>query len=341
MVDIRKIRLFVAVYEAGSITRAAEREHIAQPALTVHIQQIEDELKVKLFERSAQGVNPTPAGRHFYGICQDLMRRLETVGEEMQAFSGEVAGPIAAGIMPSICHGPLAPVLARYTATFPNVAVRIVEGLSGTLAEWVLSDKVDFAICNRPAATLGLSLRLLVTDRLVLVSAPNGERMPFAPCRLGEIANLKLVLPSPNHFLRHTLDHHINRGDFRPVTTLEIDGQSATLQFVAHSDWSTILPTIALINEFDSQRFTHQPNRGATTVHRDLRIALPATHAERCLRAIHRHARGTDPGGTSHALPGACGRAGVSSGTMTVIANHYWRAMISPTYTATTHQRIS
>jgi DNA-binding transcriptional LysR family regulator len=150
-------------------------------------------------------------------------------------------------------------MLARYTATYPNVAVRIVEGLSGTLAEWVLSDAVDFAICNRPAATRGLLLRPLLTDRLVLVSARNRGRVPFAPCRLGEIADLKLVLPSPNHFLRHTLDHHINRGDFRPATTLEIDGQSATLQFVAHSDWSTILPTIALINEFDSPRFTINP----------------------------------------------------------------------------------
>jgi len=259
MLDIRKIRFFVAAYESGSITRAAEREHIAQPALTVHIQQIEDELGVKLFERSAQGVTPTPAGKHFYGICQDLLRRLESIGEEMQTFSGAVAGSITAGIMPSICHGPLAPVLARYTAAYPNVAVRIVEGLSGTLAEWVMSDQVDFAICNRPAATPGLSLRLVVTDRLVLVSAANTTRVPFAPCKLSEVADLKLVLPSPNHFLRHTLDHHINRGDFRPVTTLEIDGQSATLQFVAHSDWSTILPTIALINEFGSSRFTINP----------------------------------------------------------------------------------
>ncbi len=259
MLDIRKMRLFVAAYEAGSITRAAEREHIAQPALTVHIQQIEDELQVKLFERSAQGVTPTPAGRHFYGICQDLLQRLESVGDEMHAFSGAVAGSITAGIMPSICHGPLPQVLARYTATYPNVAVRIVEGLSGTLADWVLSDAVDFAVCNRPAATLGLTLRLLVTDRLVLVSARNSGRTPFSPCRLGEIENLKLVLPSPNHFLRHTLDHYIERGDFQPVSTLEIDGQSATLQFVAHSEWSTILPTVALINEFDSLRFSINP----------------------------------------------------------------------------------
>lgn len=259
MVDIRKIRFFSSVFEAGSITRAAEREHIAQPALTVHIQQIEDEFQVKLFERSAQGMTPTPAGRHFYRICQDLLRRLASVNEEMHAFSGDVAGSIAAGIMPSICHGPLAPALAHYTEAYPNVAVRIVEGLSGTLADWVMSDAVDFAICSRPAITSGLSLRLLVTDRLVLVSARRSERKPFAPCRLSDITDLKLVLPSPNHFLRHTLDHHIERGDFHPASTLEIDGQSATLQFVAQSDWSTILPTIALINEFESTRFTINP----------------------------------------------------------------------------------
>src|SRR4051812_48979249 len=128
MVDVRKMRFFVAVYEAGSITRAAEREHIAQPALTVHMQQIEDELKVKLFERTAHGVTATPAGRHFYGICQDLLRRLESVGEEMLPFSGEVAGSIAAGIMPSIFHGPPAPGLAPFSAPFPPVAGPIREG---------------------------------------------------------------------------------------------------------------------------------------------------------------------------------------------------------------------
>src|SRR5260221_14446522 len=106
MVDIRKFRLFVAVYEAGSITRAAEREHIAQPALTVHVQQMEEELNVKLFERSAHGVNPTPAGRHFYAICQDLLRRLESVGEEMQAFGGGVAGSDAPRPMASPCPRP-------------------------------------------------------------------------------------------------------------------------------------------------------------------------------------------------------------------------------------------
>lgn len=259
MLDFRTIRLFVAVYEAGSITKAAEREHIAQPALTVRLQQLEDELKVKLFERSAQGVTAMPAARHFYGLCLDLLKRVDAVGAQMTQFNGLVAGSITAGIMPSICHGPLAPVLARYTAAFPNVEIRIVEGLSGTLADWVLSGDVDFAVCNRPASSQGLEARLLLSDRLLLVSARNSRLRPFAPCNLGDIAALKLVLPSRQHSLRHLFDDHINRGDFQPIKTLEIDGQSATLQFVAHSDWSTILPAIALINEFDSQRFIINP----------------------------------------------------------------------------------
>ena len=276
MLDIRKIRFFIAVYQAGSITKAAEREHIAQPALTVHIQQLEDEFKTKLFERSAQGVSPTPAGETLYGSCLDLVERLDALAEQMSRFGNAVSGSISAGIMPSICHGPLAPMLTRYADSYPNVELRIVEGLSGTLAAWVLSEEVDFAICNRPTSTRGLDARLLLRDRLVLVSARSKGFVPFAPCTLGELPRLKLVLPSRNHTLRHTLDRHIHRGGLRLAKTLEIDGQTATLQFVAQSDWSTILPTIALINEFDSPRFSINPIREP-----DLITEIYALHAAR------------------------------------------------------------
>ena len=57
--DLKKVRHFVAVYEEGSISKAAERENIAQPALTVHVRQLEAEFGAKLFERSARGVHPT------------------------------------------------------------------------------------------------------------------------------------------------------------------------------------------------------------------------------------------------------------------------------------------
>ena len=167
--------------------------------------------------------------------------------------------PAGAGIMPTICHGSLAPALKRYSETYPNVEIRVVEGLSGTLAEWVLSDKLDFAVCHRPASARGFELRLLVSDGLVLVSGAGKPLARFAPCSLRDVPDLKLVLPSRNHTLRHVLDEQIERGDLRPSKMLEIDGQSAMLQFVAQSDWSTVLPRLALINEFESVRFVINP----------------------------------------------------------------------------------
>lgn len=276
MLDIRKLRLFVAVYEGGSLSRAAEREHIAQPALSVHIQQLEDDLGVKLFERSTQGMAPVPAGRHFYGLCIDLLRRIDAVGVQMSQFKGSLSGVLRAGIMPSIGHGPLAPVLAGYTSAYPNVDVRIVEALSGTLAQWVLSDEVDFAICTRPEGLRGIESRPLVRDPLVLVSGKAAGFAPFEPCELTRLPGLKLVLPSAQHSLRHTLDGHIAALDLTPAKTLEIDGQSATLQFVAHSDWSTILPTVAVVNEFEARRVTLNP-----IVRPELAIEICELHSSR------------------------------------------------------------
>ena len=75
MLDIRTIELFVAVFEVGSITKAAEREHIAQPALTVRLQQLEDELKVKLFERSTRHALSL-AAEHFIARLEAGLRNV-------------------------------------------------------------------------------------------------------------------------------------------------------------------------------------------------------------------------------------------------------------------------
>jgi hypothetical protein len=91
-VDVRKLRYFVSVFEEGSFTRAAKRENIVQPALSVQITQLEKELTVKLFERSSQGIQATLAGEHYYKFCKTLLRSLEAATQEMRDFSGVLPG---------------------------------------------------------------------------------------------------------------------------------------------------------------------------------------------------------------------------------------------------------
>ncbi|WP_123688975.1 LysR family transcriptional regulator [Allostella humosa] len=291
MMDFRRLRYFVAVYEEGSISRAAERENVAQPALSVHIRQLEAEMSVRLFERSAQGVQATPAGRHFYKLCNGLLRDLASARQEMLDFGGTIAGAIRVGLMPTICRGPLAKILVDYTSAYPKVEIEIVEAYSGTLADRVVAGELDLAVCNRPAPQTNLTMRLLFSDRVLLVSGAARPRQPWVPCRLDAIDGLKLVLPSAHHSLRRILDRQIKAGTIRPARVIEVDGLGATMEFVGESDWSTMLPSAAVIKDRSSGRFILNPiasphlTSDIYVMHRpDQPLSLPA---QRIVQMIH------------------------------------------------------
>lgn len=281
--DFRKIRYFVAVFEEGSISRAAWRENVAQPALSVHIRQLEEELSVRLFERSTQGVQATAAGRHLYRLCCGLLRGLDSARQEMLDFGGTIAGSIRLGLMPTICRGVLARVLDEYTRAYPRVEIEIVEAYSGTLADRLVAGDLDLALCNRPASQTSLKQRLLFSDRVLLVSGAAAGRAAWQPVRLDAQDDLKLVLPSAHHSLRRLLDRQIKAGTIRPGRVIQVDGLSATMEFVGTSDWSTILPSAAVIGDQSSPRFTISPIAYPTLVSDiyvmhppDLPLSLPA-----------------------------------------------------------------
>ncbi|MGE0717981.1 MAG: LysR family transcriptional regulator [Alphaproteobacteria bacterium] len=289
--DFRRIRYFVAVFEEGSISRAAERENVAQPALSVQLRLLEEELSVRLFERSAQGVQATAAGRHFYRLCQGLLRDLSAVRQEMLDFGGTIAGPLSLGLMPTICRGPLAGILDAYTRDHPQVDIRIVEAYSGTLADRVVAGELDLAICNRPANQTPLKLRPLYGDRVLLVSGAAKRLEPWLPVRLDAVPDLKLVLPSAHHSLRRIVDRQIKAGAIRPARLIEIDGLGATMEMVGASDWSTTLPSAAVINDRASGRFILNPIAAPVLVseiyvmHRpDMPLSLPA---QRMVQMVH------------------------------------------------------
>lgn len=259
MLDLRRIRYFVAAYEEGSIKRAAERENVVQPAVSVQIRQLEAELSLQLFDRSAQGIQPTPAGRHFYRLCADLLRQLRKTEQEMLDYGGAIAGSIAVGVMPSLCRGVLPAIVGRFAVAYPAVTLKLVEGYSGALAEQLASGELDVAICNRPGPQTRLKHRLMVREPLVLVSGPDGRREPGEPCRLADIDGLQLILPAQVHMIRRILDRHIKRLGLRPARIIEVDALGVTMDTVRAGGWSTILPRVAVVSDMDHPDFRIGP----------------------------------------------------------------------------------
>jgi len=247
--DLRKLRYFIAVYEEGSVTRAAERENIVQPALSVHLRQLEEELGQRLFDRSAQGVHATPAGHQFYGLATDLLARARDARQRMLDGGGRLAGTVRAGLMPSICRGLLGAIRTTFVEAHPAVELKILEATSGPLADAVTAGQIDFAIGNAPASQTALKLRLLLRDPVVLVSGAARGLPPGRPLRLAELTNLHLVMPSRHNAIRRLLDARLKAAEIVPARFVEIDGLDATMRFLAGSMWSSAIPRVALAHD--------------------------------------------------------------------------------------------
>src|SRR5882757_2892596 len=247
--SLRQVRAVIAVCEEGSFTRAAERENATQSGISQHVAAVERALKVKLFERTAGGVTPTPAGLRYYKRCVEAVGTLELAAEEARSLAGEVTGELRIGLMPTFTRAVLAPVLDDFVPRCPEVRLHIVEGYSGAITEMVRNDELDFAVVPAFEGTIGLKSRLLVRDREMLISGPRAGFTPLAPVRLSQCKPLKIVVPGPDNIRRRNLDTYFQSHGVEIAAMLEMDAMIATLEFVARSNWVTILPSVISVND--------------------------------------------------------------------------------------------
>src|SRR5215813_14666936 len=248
-IALRQIRAVIALCEEGSFTRAAGREHATQSGISQHVAAVERELGVKLFERASAGVVPTPAGLRYYRRCVEAVGMLETADEEVRALGGLVTGDLRIGLMPTFTRAVLAPTLEHFVPRYPDVRLHVFEGYSALLTEMVRDDELDFAIVPAFEGQVGLKSRLLVRDREMLISAPKRGLTPLLPVRLTEIGPLKIVVPGPHNIRRRNLETYFQTHGVEVAATLEMDAMIGTLEFVARSDWVTVLPSVISVND--------------------------------------------------------------------------------------------
>jgi LysR family transcriptional regulator, nitrogen assimilation regulatory protein len=267
-IPLRQVRAVIAVCEEGSFTRAAERENATQSGISQHVAAVERTLGVRLFERVSGRVVPTPAGLRYYKSCVGAVGALEKAAEQARTVAGQVSGELRIGLMPTFTRAVLAPVLDDFVPRCPEVRLHIVEGYSGFLTKMVLDDELDFAVVPAFEGTIGLKSRLLVRDREMLLSGARAGFKPLSPLRLSECKPLKIVVPGPDNIRRRNLESYFQTHGVEIETKLEMDAMIATLEFVARSDWVTILPSVISVNDIGRGELIVNP------------LVAPELHAE-------------------------------------------------------------
>jgi DNA-binding transcriptional LysR family regulator len=123
----------------------------------------------------------------------------------------------------------------------------------------VLADELDLAVVPAFEGRVGLKSRLLVRDREMLISGRERGLTPLAPVRLAKLSPLKLVTPGPHNIRRRNLETYFQTHGVEVETTLSMDAMIGTLEFVARTDWVTVLPSMISVNDIAGRELVINP----------------------------------------------------------------------------------
>lgn len=174
--ELRQLRYFIAVAEERSFSRAAQRLHISQPPLSMQVMMLEEELGVRLLDRSNRGVSLTAAGSVFYEEMRAVLVRLEHGKTRTQQAGQGHVGTLSIGFVSIADYGILPPALKEFRSRFPEVQVQLHELTTDAQIREMRAGRLDLGIALGPIQDAALTFETLLHEELVL-AAPSGHRL--------------------------------------------------------------------------------------------------------------------------------------------------------------------
>ena len=246
--DIRQLRYFIAIAEAGSLSLAARQLHIAQPSLSLHLANMEKELDVRLLERTPRGSTLTAEGqvllRHAVEICGGLNRCIA----EMRELSAEVVGHVRFGMPPSVSMVMAVPLAETVRIELPDVHLRVSEAMSGFINAWVNDGTVELGFLYYLNEAEHLKITHVLNERLYFFSAPDNWPLatpPGTPVPLRDLAGIELVLPGEPHGLRRIIENAAAEAKVSLNVVTELDAMTQIKELVARGSGCSIFAPAA------------------------------------------------------------------------------------------------
>jgi LysR family transcriptional activator of glutamate synthase operon len=242
--NLRQLRYLVALADERHFTRAAAREHVAQPALSQQIRRLEAEVGLALVERTTRRVAMTQAGELLVARARRALAELDAAQAELQSLAGVQAGRLSVGAMHTMGPVDLSLLLATFHARYPAVELTVREQSSEELAGMLRDDEIDLAFLSvtERIQSRGLALRPLVSEEIVVVLATDHALASRARLRLTDIAREPFISFREGARLRELLMTAAAGAGFEPRIALESNESRRIRSLVSRGLGVAILP---------------------------------------------------------------------------------------------------
>ncbi|MCL7494455.1 MULTISPECIES: LysR family transcriptional regulator [Streptomyces] len=246
--QLQQLRYFTAVADTRHFTRAAEREHVAQPSLSQQIRSLERELGAELFHRARGHITLTDAGETLLPLARRILADAETARREVQEVARLRRGRLRLGAPPSLCASLVPDVLRAFHTAYPGVELIVTEDGSQDLVRALADGALDLALIITPLPVQAPALVTsdLLREELVVVSAPDrpapvGRRTRI---RVEDLRGRPLAMFRRGYDLREFTTAACRAAGFEPTFTVEGGEMDAVLGFVRAGLGIAVVPSM-------------------------------------------------------------------------------------------------
>jgi len=262
--ELRHLRYFVAVAEAGSLTVAAEQIlHTSQPSLSRQIRDLEEEVGARLLTRRARGIELTPAGRAFLDHARSVLSQVEAAADAARRVAHPAKPCFTMGFLTGHELTWMPEALQILRDELPNIDVMISSQYSPLLADSLSKGKIDAAFLRRERGVPELAFRLLVKEPLVVI-LPGDHRLAalkaVSPRDL--VGETFVAVSNTAPVLRVVIDNYLKRSGVNITPQHEVDHIAMAMSLIASTRGVALLP--AYVQNFLPSSVTSRPLKGDT-----------------------------------------------------------------------------
>jgi DNA-binding transcriptional LysR family regulator len=239
--DLRRLRLFLAVVDEGGMTRAAEAAHVSQPSVSQAIRELEDELRTPLFHRVGRRVVLTAAGDALVEPARQALRDVETGRAAVEAVAGLTAGRLDLAALPTLAADPVAPLVGAFRVEHPGVEIALADPAdAAALVDLVASGECELGITAETVDDPGLRSDELEHQDLLAVLPPGASASHTMA--VGALARFPLVAAPPGTTTRTQLEEAFADARVSPNVAVVTAQREAILPLVLAGAGATLFP---------------------------------------------------------------------------------------------------
>ncbi|HVS25787.1 MAG TPA: LysR family transcriptional regulator [Burkholderiales bacterium] len=229
--ELYQLRSFAAIAEVGQLTRAAEKLHISQPALSAQLKALENELGLTLFERTSSGMTLTAAGKQMLEEAEKILSAAQALHNEARALKGEVAGKASIGTLSDPEFIRLGEFMSAMVARYPLLELELHQKITGAALEHVRDGSLDASFYYGEITHPNVA-RLRLCEITYRVAAPADWHERVKDADWNEIAEQPWIIPPPistHHQLVYAL---LNKHGVEPTKIVEADQEAVISSLV-------------------------------------------------------------------------------------------------------------